>query len=160
MLELSTTIGALSEALASCQGDIRTATKNATNPHFRSKYADLEETIDCVKPHLAKHNLAFTQHPSYTDGIVFLTSFLSHSSGEWIKSTCSAPITKVDIQGVGSVITYLRRYSLQSIFLFAAMDDDGNSVSLAPENKTTPSVSVVSDTMKPQPKLGHNIKIG
>lgn len=147
MLEHSATLGSLTEALASCQHDIRTATKNSINPHFKSKYADLEETIDCVKPYLGKHLLSFTQHPSYIDGVVSLTSFLTHASGEWIKSTCSAPSPKLDVQGVGSAITYLRRYSLQSFFLFASQDDDGNT---AVSNNLTPNPPPVNTTSKPK----------
>jgi len=153
MLEHSPSLGALSEALSKYQFEIRTATKNAVNPHFRSKYANLEEIIDCVRPVLGKYDLTFTQHPSYVEGTVSLTSFLTHVSGEWIKSTCSSPIPKLDVQGVGSAITYLRRYSLQSIFMFASQDDDGNSVSVLTE--VVPSVNTKpTENTKPKITIG------
>jgi len=52
---------------------------------------------------------------------------MTHSSGEWISNICSAPVSKQDAQGVGSAITYLRRYSLASFAGIAQEDDDANA---------------------------------
>lgn len=156
MLKYSQTMSALSVALGKCQSEILHATKNSINPHFKNRYADLEEIIDRVKLPLSKFELSCTQHPSFSESNVSLTTLITHSSGEWLESTSSAPVSKLDVQGVGAVITYLRRYSLQSIFMFASADDDGNSVSLLTNQQNIP---VKSDTMKLANK-SHNVTIG
>ena len=123
----SDSIAALSMALAKAQGELENANKNANNPHFKSRYADLAELLNTVRPVLSKHGLAVIQMPSFDSGVASVETLLTHSSGEYVSSTCSAPVTKQDAQGVGSAITYLRRYSLAAFCGIAQEDDDANS---------------------------------
>jgi hypothetical protein len=123
----SESIAALSAALAKAQGELENANKNANNPHFKSRYADLAELLNTVRPVLSKHGLAVIQMPSFDSGVASVETLLTHSSGEYVSSTCSAPVTKQDAQGVGSAITYLRRYSLAAFCGIAQEDDDANS---------------------------------
>jgi len=123
----SETICELAKAMCSMQLELENATKSTTNPFFKAKYADLAEVLRCIKGVAMEHGLSFTQMPSYIDGVVSVETMLMHSSGEWIVSTCSAPASKLDPQGIGSAITYLRRYSLAAVFGLAQEDDDGNS---------------------------------
>lgn len=123
----SDSIAALSAALAKAQGELENANKNANNPHFKSKYADLAELLNTVRPVMSKHGLAVVQMPSFEQGVASVETLLTHSSGEYISSICSAPVTKQDAQGVGSAITYLRRYSLAAFCGIAQEDDDVNS---------------------------------
>ena len=134
MLNKSESIANLVKALSTLQGELKDSSKNAINPHYKSKYSDLSEVLGNLRPLLAKHQLALSQFPSFENGIVSVTSLLAHASGEWIESTASAPATKQDVQGVGSAITYLKRYSATSIVGMASadQDDDGNSVSTVP----------------------------
>lgn len=129
MLQHSEQINEISAAVSAAQGEIENANKNAANPHFKSKYADLAEVLNVIRPVFSKNNLAITQHPAYTDGVCYVTTLLSHSSGQWMKSCASSPIGKADAQGVGSCLTYLRRYSLAAICGIAQEDDDGNGAS-------------------------------
>lgn len=131
MLKKSESIANLVKALSALQGELKDSSKNAVNPHYKSKYSDLSEVLGNLRPLLAKNQLALSQFPSFENGIVSVTSLLAHASGEWIESTASAPATKQDVQGVGSAITYLKRYSATSIVGMASadQDDDGNSVS-------------------------------
>lgn len=126
---MSDNVADLAAALALAQGEVENASKNSNNPHFRSKYADLAEIINTVRPVFAKHGLAVIQSPSYADGLVSVTTLLTHKSGQWIKDTASAPASKLDAQGVGSAVTYLRRYSLAAFAGIAQEDDDGNAAS-------------------------------
>lgn len=154
MLVFSPTISAISKSLSELQGELKNATKNSINPHFKNRYADLQEVLDTIKPLVSKYALSFTQHPSYCDGVVSVTTLLAHESGEFLQSTCSCPCPKLDPQGVGSAITYLRRYSVQAIFGFASEDDDANSVSnisptsipkgvaILPPKPATPSITI------------------
>lgn len=123
----SDSIAALSASLAKAQGELENASKNANNPHFKSRYADLAELLNTVRPVLSKHGLAVIQMPSFDSGVASVETLLTHSSGEYVSSTCSAPVTKQDAQGVGSAITYLRRYSLAAFCGIAQEDDDANS---------------------------------
>jgi hypothetical protein len=127
-MKMSDQINELATALAKAQGEIENASKNSQNPHFRSKYADLAEVLNTIRPVFSKYGLAVAQFPSYLDGVVSVTTILTHTSGQWMQGTASAPATKLDPQGVGSCVTYLRRYSLAGLGI-AQEDDDANSAS-------------------------------
>lgn len=136
----SETIAALAKALASAQGEIENASKNMKNDHFKNKYADLAEVLNTVRPVFAKHGLAVTQFPSFEGGLVHVETMLTHESGEWMAGTASAPVSKQDAQGVGSAITYLRRYSLAAVAGVAQEDDDANAATAKkPEPKADPN---------------------
>lgn len=122
----SESIAELAKAMAAAQGEIENASKNAKNPHFRSNYADLAEVINTVRPILSRHGLSITQFPAFEGGIASVESVLMHSSGEWMSGISSSPVNKQDAQGIGSALTYLRRYSLAAIAGIAQEDDDGN----------------------------------
>lgn len=131
----SESIAALATAVAMAQGEVENADKNSTNPHFRSKYADLAEILNTVRPVLSKHGLSVMQFPSFSDGVAHVETVIAHKSGEWMSETCSAPVQKADPQGVGSALTYLRRYSLAAIVGVAQEDDDGNDASKQPQRQ-------------------------
>lgn len=142
----SDSIAAISQAIAKAQNEVENAAKNAKNPHFKSKYADLAELLNTVRPVFSSHGLAIVQMPSFVDGIASVETMISHSSGEWISSICSSPVGKQDAQGVGSAITYLRRYSLAAMCGIAQEDDDGNSAvghapQVAPKPQAKPEIS-------------------
>lgn len=123
----SESIAALAAALANAQIEIENASKSSVNPHFKSKYADLAEVLNTVRPVFSKHGIAIIQAPSFESGIASVETMLTHASGEWLSNTCSAPVSKQDAQGVGSAVTYLRRYSLAAFSGIAQEDDDANS---------------------------------
>jgi hypothetical protein len=129
MIQMSEDIAKLSAALCSAQCEVENATKNAVNPHFKNQYADLPAVLEAVRPVLNKHGLAVVQHPGFEDGVCTLTTMLIHKSGEWIQSESASPISKQDPQGIGSAVTYLRRYSLASLMAIGQADDDGNAAS-------------------------------
>lgn len=122
----SESIKELAAALSSAQAEIENAGKNASNPHFKSRYADLAEVLNTVRPVLARHKLSVAQFPSLADGMASVETLLMHASGEWISGIASAPLSKPDAQGVGSATTYLRRYSLAALAGVAQEDDDAN----------------------------------
>lgn len=134
----SESIKELATALAQAQLEVENASKNAVNPHFRNSYADLAEVLNTVRPVFAKNQLAITQWPMYADGVAAVETVLAHSSGEFISNVASCRVTKDDAQGVGSAITYLRRYSLAAVAGVAQEDDDGNVASQKP-HKSAPA---------------------
>jgi len=123
----SESIASLAKALSKAQGEVENASKASVNPHFKSKYADLAEVLNTVRPVFASCGLSFVQMPSFLDSVVSVETMLVHESGEWISETASSPITKQDAQGVGSAITYLRRYSLAAFAGIAQEDDDAKA---------------------------------
>ena len=127
-MKTSDSIKSIAVALLAAQKSITFASKDATNPHFKSKYADLPSVIDAVKVPLNEQGITFLQSctPS-DDGKLHLTTRLLHVSGEWIEDTAVCPLPKQDPQGYGSAITYLRRYSLASLAGLYQADDDGES---------------------------------
>jgi hypothetical protein len=126
IMQKSETIAALSKAIALSQLQVENASKSSVNPHFKSKYADLAEILNTVRPIFSANNIAIVQMPSFEQGVASVETMLCHESGEFISSVCSAPVGKQDAQGVGSAITYLRRYSLAAMAGIAQEDDDGN----------------------------------
>jgi hypothetical protein len=120
-------INDLAAALAKAQGEMENAAKNANNPHFKSRYADLAEILNTVRAPLAKHGLSVVQSQALADGVVMVETLLMHSSGQWVRTTCTATVTKTDPQAIGSAITYCRRYSLAAACGIAQEDDDGEA---------------------------------
>jgi len=141
-MEKSEAIGKLTLALSKVQAQLKPAKENSKNPFFKSSYADLGSVWDSVRDLLADNELAVIQMPTDVGG---LTTILSHSSGEYISSTMYIP-SKEDAHGVGSAISYARRYALASIIGVVTGDDDGNGAI-----KGTPITSKKS-TSKPKAK--------
>jgi hypothetical protein len=127
--ESSATFGGLAEALAKAQGEIQAAKRDQENPFFHSRYADLAAVWEACRQPLAKNGLAIVQLPGKRDGHLFIDTILMHSSGQWISSRLFMTPVKDDPQGVGSAITYARRYGLQAMVGIAPDDDDGNAAS-------------------------------
>lgn len=142
-MQKSESIKELATALAKAQGQLENASKSSTNPHFKSKYADLAEVINTVRPVFAEHGLSVMQCPSFESGIVSVETVVMHSSGEWMASTVSAPVSKQDAQGVGSAITYCRRYSLAAMAGIAQEDADAEQAITDPS--ATPAKQNLSD---------------
>jgi len=125
----STEIKDLATALAKAQSEIKPALKDTENPFFKSKYADLASVQAACMPHLTKNGLSVTQTIQSIGADIFLVTTLFHSSGQWLKSVAPVKPTKNDPQGLGSALTYMRRYSLAAIAGVSQEDDDGNEAS-------------------------------
>jgi len=126
----SDNLGELAKALAAAQGEMTAASKDATNPHFRTRYADLASIMDACRGPLAKHGLSVTQLPGRDEaGHVTLTTTLMHASGQYIGSTIGVRPAQENPQVVGSILTYLRRYTLASVVGVVSDDDDGEAAS-------------------------------
>jgi len=128
----SEAIGKLAEALSKAQGEIEGARMDSSNPFFKSKYADLTSVWEACRKPLTKHGLSIIQSPGYiceSPEYISLTTRMCHISGEWVEDVIAMKPVKPDPQSVGSLITYMRRYSLQSFVGVAPEDDDGNAAS-------------------------------
>ncbi len=124
-------INELATALSKAQGQMSGAKKDSENPHFRSKYADLASVREaCWKP-LTDNGLSVLQSPRLTvvnsAFVAEVETTLMHTSGQFITDTIGVPLTKADAQGLGSAVTYARRYALSAFAGIAPEDDDGNA---------------------------------
>jgi hypothetical protein len=136
-MQTSDGINEIATALAKAQGEMGSATKDAENPFFKSKYADLASVVRAVKEPFAKNGLSYTQGCQRVDQSAGVTTLLMHTSGQWIKSEYTIPLSKFDAQSIGSAFTYARRYALQAMAGIPADDDDGNhATEAAPQPET------------------------
>jgi hypothetical protein len=143
---------ALLTALNKVQGELKPVEKSKSNPHFRSKYATLEDILEVSIPLLSKHGLVLIQSLAGTETSPTLETIIAHVSGQNIKSTAPLFCKELTSQGLGSAITYMRRYSLMAILGISTTDedDDGNRAS-----KPTPQKPMITEkvaqTLKTQP---------
>jgi hypothetical protein len=127
-MNTSSEINELADALSKAQGQMGGASKTADNPFLKSKYADLASVIAAIKEPLASNGLSYIQNPFTRNGSVGVATRLMHKSGQWIESSFSIPAPKHDAQTYGALVTYCRRFTLQSVLGVPAEDDDGNSI--------------------------------
>ena len=135
----------LARALAKAQGAMAKASKDRVNPHFRSSYATLASVWDACRDPLSANGLAVVQLVAAADkASVTVETRLLHEGGESVSSSLTMPVAQATAQGVGSAITYARRYALAALVGVAPDDDDdGNEASRAPTRAPTPPPSPV-----------------
>ena len=117
-------IDELMGALAKAQGEMSYASTDSSNPHFRSKYADLASVWQACREALAKNGLALVQTLDLAGESQVLITTLGHSSGQWMKSIMKLPVQKPGPQEIGSCISYCRRYSLAAMVGVYQDEDD------------------------------------
>jgi len=118
----------IATALVKAQRDFAPALKTSTNPHFRSRYADLAACVEAVIDALNQNGIALVQRTHDSDNGVAVETLLVHESGETISGgILHVPAAKHDPQGYGSALTYARRYSLMAACGIAPEDDDANA---------------------------------
>lgn len=121
-------IDKIAPAWVAMQTALQPATKDATNPAFRSKYADLPAVCEAAYAALHANGLAAMQDVNTTDAGVDVTTRILHGSGQWFEfGPLTIPLSKRDAHGVGSATTYGRRFSLSAAVGVVADDDDGNA---------------------------------
>jgi hypothetical protein len=118
----------ISAAFVAAQKAFGPALKTNTNPHFKSKYADLSACIEAVIDALHANGIAMIQKTINVESGVCVETVFVHDSGETLSSgPLHVPAAKKDPQGYGSALTYARRYSLMAACGIAPEDDDGNA---------------------------------
>lgn len=139
-MQHSDSLASLAAALSKAQAELKPAVKDKTNPHLKSKYADLGSVWDACREALAQNGLSVVQLPVTDEpGYIALETMLLHASGEYISARARTRLQKDDAQGVGSGLTYLRRYSLSAALgIVADEDDDGHAASQPARQQQAP----------------------
>lgn len=158
-MKTSDSIKNLATALLKAQGEFTGVLKDKTNPHFKSKYADLQAAISATEDPLRTNGLLVIQTPfgetaTQSAGV---TTRLIHISGEWLEGELELPAgtaNRIDAQTFGSAITYARRYSYLGILGIAPEDDDGNVASGHTFNKPIPAPVPRPATPIREPEMG------
>jgi len=126
-------------AFVKAQKEFGPALKSSSNPHFKSRYADLAACVEAVVDALNNNGIGLTQRVSPCDNGVIIETVFVHESGEVMTSgQLHVPATKQDAQGYGSALTYARRYSLMAACGIAPEDDDGNAATKRPTAPAAP----------------------
>lgn len=146
-------IGKLAGALAKAQGEFppipRTREVNVTmktGGTYTFKYAPLDTILEAVRPALSKHGLALTSLVQKGE----VQTMLMHESGEFLSH--SIPMGEVqNIQGLGSEMTYLRRYGVTAILCLAPDEDDDGNAACGNERSITERAPKNGNGKKPAP---------
>lgn len=129
---------AVAKAYVAAQKSMEAIKKAAKNDHFKTNYADLAEVVEAVVPALNEQGIGVLQNAVNDGEWVSITTTLLHESGSSVSSTLRLRPSKNDPQGVGSAITYGRRYSLLAMTGAAPEDDDGNASSAPRQDRREP----------------------
>jgi hypothetical protein len=150
-METSSSITKIAAALLSAQQKMGNAIKDAKNPFFKSKYADLNSVREATLPHLHEAGISVLQPHVIVNGKQYVRTLFLHSSGEYMAGDTEVVCAKQnDPQALGSAISYARRYGLQSMANIGAEDDDGERGSgrepAAPQTQAPPAASTSPKT--------------
>lgn len=141
-MKTSESIAEIAKSLAAFQSEVKQPEKNGENPHFRSKYVTLDGTVKAIHECAPKHGLSYTQMPVSNENGVGVVTVIFHQSGQFIEfDPFILPLDKKTAQGVGSALTYSKRYSISAAFgIVSDVDDDGNEATdHAPSQKPNKS---------------------
>lgn len=131
----SYSIKELASALTKVQSVLRGARKESENPFFKSKYADLHSVWETARGPLTSNGLCVIQTTEVQNGVIGIKTILAHTSGEWISGFLPLFAVKQDPQGVGSALTYMRRYAFSAIVGICTEDDDAEAATERSEYK-------------------------
>ena len=135
-MEHSESISKIAAALAAFQAEVKDPARDGQNPHFRSKYVQIDGLLAAVRPMLAKHGLSIVQSIGGDGQNISVTTEIMHTSGEWIRTDALVmKAVKQDPQGAGSCATYGRRYGLSAALGVAWDDDDDGNEASTPTKK-------------------------
>lgn len=144
-------INELAAALAKAQAKIQGAKKDAINPHFKSKFADLGGCWEVCREPLSSNGLSILQPASTHDGRVNVETILLHASGQWITSELTLPVAQPTAQSIGAAITYGRRYGLCAMVGITQEDDDGEGAMNRSTQQQQQKSSAPPPTLPPRP---------
>ena len=141
----SASITDLAKALLNVQRTVQPVTKDAENPFTKSWYASLNSVMDACRNALIENGIWMCQYPvpvEQSNSIGLVTKLTHAESGQWQSSLAVVPLPKADPQGMGSAITYARRYALTAMLGMVTEDDDGEGAKNCKKSFTRPKLPV------------------
>ena len=154
----------LAKALLNVQRVVKPIAKDAENPFTKSWYASLNSVMDACRDALIENGIWLCQYPVPVEqpNTIGLVTKLTHAeSGQWQSSLAVVPLPKADPQGMGSAITYARRYALTAMVGMVTEDDDGEGAKNGKKSSTRPQLPVIApESQKGQhrnPSTANNI---
>ena len=129
-MKTSDQINEVAKAMAIAQNEMKPAAKDSVNPHFKSKYSNIESVWDAIRLPMTCNGLTVWQDVTTEERSVAITTRIVHISGQWVEfGPLSVPMSKLDAHGVGSAISYGKRYALCAAVgvVSGDEDDDGNA---------------------------------
>ena len=145
----SATLTKIAPALHAAQAALRGALKDSNNPHFKSKFANLESVWDAVRAPLRDSGISVVQAPCFDNGEACLSTVLLHTSGEYVSGVYPLRPVKQDPQGFIAALTYARRSNLASMLGVIQVDDDGETASGRGDEAPAAPRAVVPTAPKP-----------
>lgn len=138
----------LLKALHAAMSEMADPKKNSTNPAFRNKYADLGAVLESIEGPLQRHGLILLQMLDQSGTETVLQTQLWHvESGEQLQSNVVLRPEKATPQGLGSCISYMRRYAIKAMFALSDTDDDGNEATRPTQKVQTRKTSELVQTV-------------
>jgi hypothetical protein len=141
-------VSALWTAIAQAQSKLGPVPKNGRNPHFRTKYATLDDILKTTLPVFASVGIGITQWSSTSETGVRVKTIIGHQAGASVQDMIELPCDTSNPQKVGSTLTYARRYALQSALGIAAEEDDDANASAIPSNPVPTRTKPVGQARK------------
>jgi ERF superfamily len=137
-MKTSNEIIEISKAMNLAQREMKPASKDSTNPHFRSKYSDLASVMESIREPIGNNGLSVWQDATLDEIGVNITTRIVHVSGQWVEfGPLTIPIGKRDAHSVGSACSYGKRYALcAALGVVSDDDDDGNKAVASHKNET------------------------
>jgi len=136
-MEKSEAINEIFANLSKAQGKIKPAKLDCFNPFHKSKYASLESVQNAYKDALSEHGLSVIQLVEGAENNRYvIKTVLGHTSGQWISNTFPLILSKEDMQGLGSAISYARRQAISAMLgIVDGEDDQGTGAARTEANK-------------------------
>ena len=111
------------KALSKVQKDLKHAKKDDKGAF--GKYADLATVYEVIRKPLVENGFSYVHSlTTQEDGTHFVDTLLMHETGGTFKTSLPLIINKRDMQGLGSAITYAKRYGISMIVGLASEEDD------------------------------------
>lgn len=145
-MKTSEQINEIAKAMAIAQNEMKPAVKDSLNPHFKSKYSNIESVWEAIRLPMTVNGLTVWQDVTTEERSVAITTRIVHVSGQWVEfGPLSVPMSKLDAHGVGSATSYARRYALCAAVgvVSGDEDDDGNLAIVQPKKITLENVEEV-----------------
>ena len=156
MTELGDPRAAWAQAFADAQAELPEIPKSKTaeiptknGGRYSYTYADLSSVLAACRPILNKHGLSVAQSVGGDDRHVSVTTRIFHVGGHFEDFGPTVLPAGADAKGVGSAITYARRYGLcAALGIVPDEDDDGAAASRRPAPEVERSYPKLTNHLK------------